>query len=146
MGQTKQIAARDNQPETVPILMKRLGECRLLARNGPPAMSDLSPLSGVKLKSDFGAVRTAFDPERTWRLGSKREFHLASRLQFLWKQTMIDELMQRSWDLLFPRQTAKELGPPFPAPNVPPRRSKIPARLAFRLQYLVARTWSRSRP
>jgi hypothetical protein len=25
-------------------------------------MSELSPLSGVKLKSDFGAVRTAFDP------------------------------------------------------------------------------------
>src|SRR5258708_20277988 len=27
-------------------------------------MSDLSPLSGAKLKSDFGAVRAAFDPER----------------------------------------------------------------------------------
>src|ERR1700720_3407966 len=25
-------------------------------------MSELSPLSGVKLKSDFGAVRAAFDP------------------------------------------------------------------------------------
>jgi hypothetical protein len=32
------------------------------ARNGPPAMSDLSPLSEVKLKSDFLAVRAAFDP------------------------------------------------------------------------------------
>jgi hypothetical protein len=29
-------------------------------------MSDLSPLSGVKLKSDFGAVRAAFDPNRTF--------------------------------------------------------------------------------
>src|SRR5258705_1722306 len=27
-------------------------------------MSELSPLSGVKRKSDFGAVRAAFDPER----------------------------------------------------------------------------------
>jgi hypothetical protein len=25
----------------------------------------LSPLSGVKLKSDFGTVRAAFDPRRT---------------------------------------------------------------------------------
>jgi hypothetical protein len=30
-------------------------------------MSDLSPLSGVKRKLDFGAVRAAFDPERTLR-------------------------------------------------------------------------------
>jgi hypothetical protein len=29
-------------------------------------MSELSPLSGVKLKSDFGAVRAAFDPYATW--------------------------------------------------------------------------------
>ena len=36
-----------------------------IARNGHAAMSDLSPLSGVKRKSDFGAVRAAFDPERT---------------------------------------------------------------------------------
>ncbi len=28
-------------------------------------MSDLSPLSGVKRKLDFGAVRAALDPERT---------------------------------------------------------------------------------
>jgi hypothetical protein len=28
-------------------------------------MSDLSPLSGVKRKSVFGAVRAAFDPKRT---------------------------------------------------------------------------------
>jgi len=27
-------------------------------------MSDLSPLSGVKRKLDFGAVRAAFDPGR----------------------------------------------------------------------------------
>ena len=35
------------------------------ARSGSPAMSDLSPLSEAKLKSDFGAVRAAFDPNRT---------------------------------------------------------------------------------
>src|SRR5258706_15763142 len=35
------------------------------ARNGHGAMSDLSPLSGVKRKLDFGAVRAAFDPKRT---------------------------------------------------------------------------------
>src|SRR5260370_18154914 len=29
-------------------------------------MSDMSPLSGVKRKPDFGAVRAAFDPLRTW--------------------------------------------------------------------------------
>ncbi len=28
-------------------------------------MSELSPVSGVKRKFDFGAVRAAFDPERT---------------------------------------------------------------------------------
>jgi hypothetical protein len=28
-------------------------------------MSELSPISGVKLKSDFLAVRAAFDPFRT---------------------------------------------------------------------------------
>jgi hypothetical protein len=28
-------------------------------------MSDMSPLSGVKPKSHFGAVRAAFDPKRT---------------------------------------------------------------------------------
>jgi hypothetical protein len=39
-------------------------QCRLLARNGLLPMSDVSPLSGVKLKSNCGAVRTAFDPKR----------------------------------------------------------------------------------
>src|SRR5260370_38008717 len=52
MGQTKQIAARDNQPETVPILMKRLGECRLLAQNGPSKFCG----EGLMLRA-----------ERTWR-------------------------------------------------------------------------------
>jgi len=33
---------------------------------GHGAMSDLSPLSGVKRKLDFGAVRAAFDPTRTF--------------------------------------------------------------------------------
>jgi hypothetical protein len=30
-------------------------------------MSELSPLSGVKLKSDFGAARAAFDPQQSLR-------------------------------------------------------------------------------
>ncbi len=30
-------------------------------------MSELSPLSGVKLKSDFGTVRAALDPKLTFR-------------------------------------------------------------------------------
>src|SRR5260370_15436255 len=37
----------------------------LLALFGHGAMSDLSPLSGVKRKSVFGAVRSAFDPSAT---------------------------------------------------------------------------------
>jgi hypothetical protein len=37
-------------------------QCRFLAQSGNGAMSDLSPLSGVKRKSDLGAVRSAFDP------------------------------------------------------------------------------------
>ena len=32
-------------------------------------MSDLSPLSGAKRKSDFEAVKAAFDPELTSRVG-----------------------------------------------------------------------------
>jgi hypothetical protein len=36
-----------------------------LALFGHGGMSDLSPLSGVKRKLDFAAVRAAFDPERT---------------------------------------------------------------------------------
>src|SRR5882762_2296453 len=39
---------------------------RSLALFGHGAMSDLSPLSGVEQRSDFGAVRTAFDPSRKW--------------------------------------------------------------------------------
>jgi hypothetical protein len=39
-------------------------------------MSDLSPLSGVKRKSDFGAVRSAFDPSRTCAaLNGGLQFH-----------------------------------------------------------------------
>ena len=33
---------------------------------GPHAMTDLSPLSGVKRKLDFGAVRSVDDPKRSW--------------------------------------------------------------------------------
>src|SRR6266403_5536375 len=35
----------------------------LMARNGHGPMSDLSPLSGVKRKSNFGAVRSVDDPD-----------------------------------------------------------------------------------
>src|SRR5258707_7423572 len=84
-----------------------------VARNGHPSPTAGCLLSGVKRKSASASSTSEFDPERTWRLGSKREFHLASRLQFLWKQTMIDELMQRSWDLLFPRQTYHRAVPRF---------------------------------
>jgi hypothetical protein len=37
----------------------------VLALFGHGAMSGLSPLSGVKQKLDFGAVRAAFDPTGT---------------------------------------------------------------------------------
>src|SRR6266404_7523091 len=37
----------------------------LSALFGHGVMSELSPLSGVKLKSDFGTVRAAFDPNPT---------------------------------------------------------------------------------
>ena len=40
-------------------------QCRLLARNGHGAMSDLSPLSGEERKSNFGAVRSVVDPSET---------------------------------------------------------------------------------
>jgi hypothetical protein len=33
-------------------------------------MSDLSPLSGVERKLDFGAVRSPFDPLQKWGRGS----------------------------------------------------------------------------
>jgi hypothetical protein len=36
-----------------------------MALFGHGAMSDLSPLSGVERKLDFGAVRSVFDPNRT---------------------------------------------------------------------------------
>jgi hypothetical protein len=36
---------------------------------GHDPMSDLSPLSGVKRKLDFGAVRAAFDPKETFKFG-----------------------------------------------------------------------------
>jgi hypothetical protein len=41
---------------------RKVCEFPLLARNGHGPMSDLSPLSGVKQKSNFGAVKSAFDP------------------------------------------------------------------------------------
>src|SRR5258706_15488690 len=42
-------------------------ECPLLARNGHGAMSDMSPLSGVERKSDFGAVTSEEDGKRLRR-------------------------------------------------------------------------------
>jgi hypothetical protein len=46
----------------------------LLALFGHGEMSELSPLSGVKLKSDFGDVRAAFDP------GCVKTFFLPQKL------------------------------------------------------------------
>jgi len=46
-----------------PLLLRCMSP--ILAPFGHGAMSELSPLSGAKLKSDFGAVRAAFDPLRT---------------------------------------------------------------------------------
>ena len=44
-----------------------------MARNGHGPMSDLSPLSGVERKLDFGAVRSVFDPIRkSARAGSRK--------------------------------------------------------------------------
>jgi hypothetical protein len=40
-------------------------KCRLLALLGHGVMSELSPFSEGKRKSDFGAVRAAFDPTAT---------------------------------------------------------------------------------
>jgi hypothetical protein len=37
----------------------------LLARTGPPAMPDLSPLSGAERKLDFGDARAVVDPKQT---------------------------------------------------------------------------------
>ena len=39
----------------------------LTAQSGNGTMSALSPLSGVKRKLDLGAVRSAYDPQRTPR-------------------------------------------------------------------------------
>ena len=42
---------------------------------GHAAMSDMSPLSGVKRKSDFGAVRAAFDSTATLAVQCGNGFH-----------------------------------------------------------------------
>jgi hypothetical protein len=46
-------------------------------------MSDLSPLSGVERKLDFGAVRSVFDPQRTSGLRSKGGWHSARVVPYL---------------------------------------------------------------
>ena len=43
----------------------RIRALPFLAHFGPHAMSDLSPLSGVERKLDFGAVRSVDDPQRS---------------------------------------------------------------------------------
>jgi len=43
-------------------------------------MSDLSPLSGVKRKSNIGTVRSAFDPERTSATSKDISFDRPRRL------------------------------------------------------------------
>src|SRR5437899_7574711 len=48
-----------------------------LARNRYAVMSELSPLSGVKRKLDFGAVRAAFDPTRTLAAPTDRQTGLS---------------------------------------------------------------------
>jgi len=48
---------------------KKSSRLPVLARNGHGPMSDLSPLSGEERKSNFGAVRSVEDPERTSKLG-----------------------------------------------------------------------------
>ncbi len=44
-------------------------------------MSDLSPLSGVKRKLDFGAVRSPFYPKRTVSHSTTRPSFVAARSQ-----------------------------------------------------------------
>jgi hypothetical protein len=51
-------------------------------------MSDLSPLSGAKLKSDFGAVRAAFDPFQTLALGTE------------WASMLLLERVYSTWEFL----------------------------------------------
>jgi hypothetical protein len=48
-----------------------------MAPNGHAVMSDPSLLSGVKRKSDFGAVRAAFDPHRKSPLPMNLRCHVA---------------------------------------------------------------------
>ena len=48
--------------------------CLLFARNRHGEMSDLSPLSGVKRKSNFGAVRSVDDRKRSSATPSRLHF------------------------------------------------------------------------
>jgi hypothetical protein len=47
----------------------------VMAQSGHAAMSDLSPLSSAKRKSNFGAVKSAFDPGclKTFTRGGRAE-------------------------------------------------------------------------
>ena len=57
------LAITDEATERGLTLLQRMSPEVALFGHG--AMSDLSPLSGVKRKLDFGAVRSAFDPLQT---------------------------------------------------------------------------------
>jgi hypothetical protein len=57
------------------------GQCLVLARNGPGAMSALSPLSRLKRKLDFGAVRSVFDPKRPFLRADFAAFKTTGELE-----------------------------------------------------------------
>ena len=59
---------------------------QLLARTGPPATSDLSPLSGVERKLDFGDVRAVDDPGCVKTCAHEKHAELFSPLS--WKDCM----------------------------------------------------------
>ena len=49
-----------------------MAEVRFWPRTGPGPMSDLSPLSGEERKSNFGAVRSVDDPNRSFKAPHNR--------------------------------------------------------------------------
>ena len=66
-------------PLVMPWLLAICRALRLLALFGHGAMSDMSQLSGVKRKLDFGVVRSAFDPNETWAHGRRGVLHAAGQ-------------------------------------------------------------------
>jgi hypothetical protein len=59
-----------------------------MAPNGPPAMSDLSPLLGKERKWCFGAVRSPFDPFQTWSLLQRSSCRPNSECMMFWQRTV----------------------------------------------------------